>query len=152
MRRITRRSGALGAAAGAAILLALSGCGGDSGDYPVEVTGQTECDSLGTLPTCQDDMSDARVTGENEIILNIDSLGAETASSGSAVLTNDGGTWEGTIEGTRTESDEAEDGYCYDFTAELVGTGDYDGLAYSATYTGCDLPWEVTGTIDEVEE
>ncbi|WP_062467548.1 hypothetical protein [Demequina maris] len=151
MWRISRRRGALGAAAGTVIVLALAGCGGGSGDYPVEVTGQmVDCNNdLAMAFTCQEDASDDRVSGESQVDFTCTTAGAVTTCTSDVVLTNDGGTWEGTVEGTATEEGD-EGALFHEFDAEMLGTGDYDGLRYTAHWEGYDWPWELTGTIDEV--
>ena len=65
-------------------------------------------------------------------------------------MTNDGGSWEGTVEATMTGTGDADtpgEAWVYDINGTLLGSGDYDGLTYTYNLYGTDDPWELTGTI-----
>ena len=62
--------------------------------------------------------------------------------AGTMVITNDGGAWDGTWTGWI----EADNFHVLE--GELLGSGDYEGLVYRATWEYYDWPAEVTGVIE----
>jgi hypothetical protein len=101
------------------------------------------------------DMSDDRVNGEIEHVMDMDLteegdrfIASLTITSMS--ITNDGGTWEGTGEGTSAWTENGLHVHNINYT--LIGTGDYEGLqfTYNVEDQG-DYPWDITGTIEPVE-
>jgi hypothetical protein len=97
-------------------------------------------------------VSDERVAGDYEYVADIDFQEDGDACvgyfTGTETMTNDGGTWEGTVEGTMTWDGPADTANTvYDIDRTMLGSGDYDGLKYSYKLYGTDFPWELTGTI-----
>ena len=99
-------------------------------------------------------VSDERVAGDYEYQAAIDfEEDGETcvgSFTGTETMTNDGGTWQGTVEATMTGTGDADtpgEAWVYDINGTLLGSGDYDGLTYTYNLYGADDPWELTGTI-----
>ena len=95
----------------------------------------------GMVVTCTDTMSDPRVSGTARLEYSTDVRADESADMwGAYVLSNDGGTWEGTFSGTVDAGNS-------NTRVESIhrGTGDYEGLLYrlsvvsDAAGTGFDL-------------
>ncbi|MDN4478320.1 hypothetical protein QQX10_03230 [Demequina sp. SYSU T00039] len=145
MRRITAVTGLLAGAA-----LALAGCSSDS-PATIEVTGtQSGCaiapDNPGFHGNCVLDLSDERVSGTVEV--EFDQVGEDGDTvqfEGSAVISNDGGTW---TSDTCTGMLEDETGHV-EFDCELAGTGDYEGMTFVQHLEGTSTPSQVTGTLTE---
>jgi hypothetical protein len=100
---------------------------------------------------CTMDVTDARRQGVTETINSCDcSEDGETTFGechGTSLVTNDGGTWEGTFTGTTTWST-AEPDHLHHMDLVFIGTGDYDGLRFVAEMDGYGYPWDVTGHIE----
>jgi hypothetical protein len=127
-------------------------CGGNDA---VEVSGSTgTCDLPGDVYTCETETSDDRVSGIAEIAIHCEFTedGDTTLGdcSGPAIVTNAGGTWEGTCEGTTTWSTSKPD-HVHVFDCTYLGTGDYEGLRYVEHLEGVDFPWPLTGRIEPIE-
>ncbi|WP_296667819.1 hypothetical protein [Demequina sp.] len=139
----------VGAAAG--LVLALGAC--DSTDAviePVAVTGQEiSCDLEveGLTARCVDEMSDARVSGTMDVLLDCEPAAGFYMCTGDLLLTNDNGTWKGVTVGV-IEND--ADGGRNVYSSILEGTADYDGLRYTLHSDGADWPWDVTGVIEPI--
>jgi hypothetical protein len=71
----------------------------------------------------------------------------DDSPDGTSVITNDGGTWQGTFTGTTTRS-ETEPAHVHHLDLVFIGTGDYDGLRFVAEMDGTDYPWDVTGQVE----
>lgn len=144
-------------------LLLAAACGG-SDDEVVEVTGTTSCvdvvDGVSTgeganfrdaVYECTMDLTDERIEGVTETVNSCDFTedGEVTLGEceGSSVITNDGGTWEGTFTGTTTWS-ETEPAHVHHIELVFIGTGDYDGLRFVAEMDGTNYPWAVTGQVE----
>lgn len=102
-----------------------------------------------------DDMTDDRVNGDFEQVMDIDLTLEGDRTTGeitvtSMTISNDGGTWEGTGEGTTTWTG-TESRHAHNIGYTLIGTGNYDGLQFTFQMEGIDYPWELTGTIEPVE-
>ena len=140
-----------------------SACAG-SADQTVEVTGTTSCvdvvDGTDTgdgmnfrdaVYECTMDLTDERLLGVTETVNSCDfSEDGETTLGechGTSVVTNDGGTWEGTFTGTTTWSTAAP-AHVHHFDLVFIGTGDYEGLEFLAEMDGTDYPWDVTGQVE----
>ncbi|MDJ0959706.1 MAG: hypothetical protein QNJ88_03540 [Acidimicrobiia bacterium] len=135
----------------------LAGCGGGAdsvavtGELPAPVT-ETE-DERGTVyrgPIT--DMSDDRVIGDVEHVMDIEFVVDGERTTGhvtvtSVTITNEGGTWEGTGEGTTTWTT-ADPAHLHSLDYTLFGTGSYDGLKFTYHVEGVDYPWTITGTIE----
>lgn len=149
----------------AAAALLPAACGNDDAEI-VDVTGTTNCvdvkDGIDTgvgmsfrdaVYDCTMDLSDDRLDGAGETINSCDVTedGETTLAEcrGTSLLTNDGGTWEGTFSGTSTWST-TDPAHVHDMDFVFVGTGDYDGLQFVATMEGTDYPWNVTGQIEPI--
>jgi hypothetical protein len=97
-------------------------------------------------------LSDERVAGDYEYLADVDfQEEGDTCVgyfSGTETMTNDNGTWEGTVEGTMTGvADTQVHSWEYDLTGTMSGSGDYDGLQYTYNLQGTTHPWDLTGTI-----
>ena len=94
-------------------------------------------------------MSDPRVSGDwaitQELHCDPAAAGYTCAKWGQAVMSNDGGTWEGEWAGLHRPGD-AELGLHY-VTTWLSGTGDYEGLHYIATLMGDPTDTTIEGVI-----
>ena len=151
----------------AAAALLPAACGGDDAVEIVQVTGTTSCvdveDGIDTgvgnsfrdaVYDCTMDLSDDRLDSAGETINSCDVTedGETTLAEcrGTSVLTNDGGTWEGTFSGTSTWST-TNPAHVHDMDFVFVGTGDYEGLQFVATMEGTDYPWNVTGQIGPID-
>ena len=151
----------------AATALLPTACGGDDAAEIVEVTGTTNCvdvkDGVDTgdgsgfrdaVYECTMDLSDERLDSAGETINSCDITedGETTLAEcrGTTVLTNEGGTWEGTFSGTSTWST-TNPAHVHDMDFVFVGTGDYDGLQFVATMEGTDYPWNVAGQIEPID-
>ena len=144
-------------------LLFAAACGG-SDDQVVEVTGTSSCvdvvDGVRTgegmsfrdaVYECTMDVTDERLLGITETVNSCDfSEDGETTlgeCNGTSLVTNDGGTWEGTFTGTTTWSTTEPD-HLHHMDLVFIGTGDYDGLRFVAEMDGYGYPWDVTGYIE----
>ena len=129
------------------------------------VTGQTSCvetDSTWSGPALADDvpftslditydcdytLSDERVSGSGPAVLRVDmSLDGVTRVgqiSGTVVISNEGGTWEGTVSGTTTWT--LGEAHVHVMDAVYPGSGDYEGLRFVMTNEGVD-PSDLTTT------
>ena len=151
----------------AATALLPTACGGDDAAEIVGVTGTTNCvdvkngvdtgDGSGfrdAVYECTMDLSDERLDSAGETINSCDITedGETTLAEcrGTTVLTNEGGTWEGTFSGTSTWSTTNPE-HVHDMDFVFVGTGDYDGLQFVATMEGTDYPWNVAGQIEPID-
>ncbi len=66
---------------------------------------------------------------------------------GTSVITNAGGTWDGTFTGTTSWS-LSEPDHVHVLDATYIGTGDYAGLRLVIRVGGTDYPWAMTGRIE----
>ncbi len=66
------------------------------------------------------------------------------------VITNAGGTWDGTFTGTTTWS-LSEPDHVHMIDSTHIGTGDYDGLRLVSLTEGTDYPWTITGRIEPAD-
>ena len=147
-------------------LLLAAACGG-SDDEVVEVTGTTSCvdvvDGVGTgegmsfrdaVYECTMDVTDEQLVGVAETINSCDFTedGGVTVGEcdGTSMITNEGGTWEGTFTGTTTWS-ETEPAHVHHVELVFIGTGDYDGLRFVAEMDGTNYPWAVTGQVEPTD-
>ena len=121
----------------------------------VEVSGSTgtavESDGLEVFENGTS--SDDRLVGTYELQIECDiSEDGDTTiadCTGPITLTNDGGTWDGTCEGTSTWTTTEPD-HVHVFDCTYLGNGEYAGLQFSQHLEGIDYPWAYTGTIDPV--
>ena len=148
-RLSTARSARLFAAL---IALPLVACGG--GDIEtVEVTGTTGTESEPGI-FLDGTSSDERLVGRTELAIECDITedGDTTVAdcSGPNVITNEGGTWDGTCEGTSTWTTSEPD-HVHVFDCTYLGSGDYDGLRFVQHMEGIDYPWPYTGQIEPVD-
>ena len=144
-------------------LLLASACGGSDDDV-VAVTGTTSCvdvvDGVDTgegmsfrdaVYECTMDVTDERLVGVTETVNSCDfTEDGETTigkCEGTSVITNDGGTWEGTFAGTTTWST-TEPTHVHHMDLVYIGTGDYDGFQFVAEMDGYAYPWDVNGQIE----
>lgn len=151
------------------VAVLLVGCGDDDGVS--ELTGETSCveidgtwsgPAVGGAPgtsgeatwDCDYTMSDGRVSGSGPVVFSIDlSVDGETtvaAISGTAVISNEGGTWEGQVSGTSTWTT-TNPAHVHDLEGLFLGTGDYEGLRLIVHNVGTDFPWTTTGRIEPAE-
>lgn len=157
------------------LIVLITGCSGSV--EPVEVTGglpepareipgEESGDPIGGGRLSQvrgtiylgpwDDLSDSRVVGEAEHVMDIDFVVEGDRTTGfvtvtSLTISNDGGTWEGTGEGTTTwTATDPDHLHSLDYT--LTGTGDYADLVFTFHAEGVDFPWAITGTIEPVDQ
>lgn len=164
-----RRAG-LAAMVVVAVGLAMAGCGG--GKETVEVTGYTSClqthstwsgPALGGAPgtseevsyDCDYILSDERVSGTGPAVTSVDvSVNGDTTVgqiSGTVVISNEGGTWEGTMSGTTTWTP-PNPAHMHVMDAVYLGTGDYEGLRFVMTNEGTDTShFTTTGRIEPAE-
>lgn len=106
------------------------------------------------------DMSDERISGEGASVINCDISeprpGEEEEEEyvgecwGTQTVSNDGGTWEGTIEGTSSWT-KSNPGHVHDLRLILFGSDGYEGLQFVGNATGVDPPWDVVGTIQPAD-
>jgi len=151
------RLAALAAMLVVVVALVMAGCGG--GQETVESTGHTSCEetsatwsgpelasdvpgtSLDMTYDCDYALSDERVTGAGPVVVRINmSLNGDTRVgqvSGTSVISNEGGTWEGSLSGTTTWSP-AYPHHVHALDAEYVGAGDYEGLRLLIHNEGTD--------------
>ena len=106
----------------------------------------------GYIATCDDyQMSDERVSGSQHSVVDcqFSEDGGSTVGECQVtdVIRNEGGSWNGTCEGTTTWSTSSP-AHLHIFDCTYLGSGDYTDLRYVAHMEGFDLPWSVTGTID----
>ena len=119
----------------------------------MEVSGTTGlCTESEGLTVCDTTSSDERVAGTNRYNpeCELSKVGDTTTGDCSfpITLTNDGGTWEGTCEGTTTWST-SEPAHVHKFDCTYLGTSDYEGLRYVVHVEGSgDYPWPTTGRIE----
>ena len=156
----------------ALIALPLIACGG--GDETVEINGTTgDClnvdgtwtgDPIGGAPgslergftqTCSDvQMSDERASGVLEALVDCELTQEGEATtgvcSGTVTISNDGGTWQGTVEGT-TSWTTSEPVHVHALDSTFLGTGGYDGLRMVFHAAGYSTPWTLTGRIEPVD-
>jgi hypothetical protein len=157
------------------LLILLYSCGGEaepvevtgsSGQLTEEIPGELTGEPLGTGESWStmrgtvyrgvfNDLTDDRVNGDFEHVMDIDLTVDGDRTTGeirvtNMTITNDGGTWEGTGQGTTTWTT-TEPGHFHNIDYTLVGTGDYEGLQFTYHTEGIDYPWELTGTIEPVE-
>jgi hypothetical protein len=130
---------------------------GELSGEPIEGSGESWTIQRGSLYTGAWETSDERLSGDDETVVNCDlsqpSSGEEKYVAecwGTTTLTNDGGTWEGTFQGTSSWSS-SEPEHVHDMETVFVGTGDHEGLQFVGTYGGVDFPWELTGTVEPVK-
>ena len=121
----------------------------------VEVTGNTGlCDLPSDILACETEVSDSRVSGIAESDPNCEFTEDGDTTIGvcpvSATITNDGGTWEGTCEGTTTWST-SEPAQVHDIDCTFLGTETYEGLRYLEHLEGTDFPWSITGRIEPAQ-
>ena len=100
-------------------------------------------------------LSDDRVNGDIEALLDIDFFVEGDRTTGllsltSVIITNAGGTWVGTGEGTTTWT-RTDPEHLHSIDHTLLGTGDYEGLQLTYHVEGVDYPWDLTGTIEPVD-
>jgi hypothetical protein len=101
------------------------------------------------------DLSDERVNGDLETVMDIEITVEGDRTTGlltitSITITNDGGTWEGSGQGTSTWT-KTEPAHVHNIDFTLAGTGDYEGLQFTFHVEGVNYPWDLTGTIEPVE-
>ena len=134
----------------ALIALPLVACGGgdDTDTETAEISGTTgDClnvdgpwtgDPIGGLP------------GSVERGFTQDGEATTGVCSGTVTISNDGGTWEGTTEGTTlwTTSDPT---HVHELDATFLGTGDYAGLRLVTHAEGTGTPWTLTGRIEPID-
>ena len=106
------------------------------------------------LFVCEDTMSDPRVSGTEELLVEtrlVDSTVGGTWTTREATLTNDGGTWSGTLQGIvdlQGVLPFAEGLVPYNYgEAHFVGEGAYEGLEYHYYISGSNGEAGVTGWI-----
>jgi hypothetical protein len=150
----------------AVLALMLAACGGNDDDV-TEVTGTSSCVDVvdgvragegmnfrDAVYECTMDVTDERLVGVTETVNSCDFTedGEVTLGEchGASVITNDGGTWDGTFTGTTTWSDTAP-AHVHHIEFVFIGTGDYDGLRFVAEMDGTDYPWAVTGQIEPTD-
>jgi hypothetical protein len=148
----------------ALIALPLVACGGDNNaeTETVEITGTTgNCveDDFGGpggayTQTCPDvQMSDERASGVSELALDCELTQEGDATngvcSGPITVSNDGGTWEGTVE-VAVSWTTSEPAHMHVIDGTFLGTGDYDGLRMFQHLEGYGSPWTITGRIESV--
>jgi hypothetical protein len=118
-----------------------------------EVSGSTgTCGQDGDYTVCDNGTaSDERVVGTSRYAtdceMTVDGDTTVATCSFPITLTNAGGTWEGTMEGTSTWSVAAPE-HVHVFDATYLGTGAYEGLRYVQHVEGLDYPWSFTGRIE----
>jgi hypothetical protein len=99
-------------------------------------------------------LSDERVSGQYETTVNVDlELHVETVVGyiwGTATITNDRGTWEGSVTGT-TSYPKGSSVHTHELHQILLGTGEYEGLQFIELLEGTDYPWTITGSIEPVD-
>ena len=163
-----RRAG-LAAILVVAVGLVMAGCGG--GEGTVEVTGHTNCvqthitysgpplgGAMGTSEEvsydCAYTLSDERVSGTGPAVLRVDfSVDGDTTVgviSGTVVISNEGGTWEGTVSGTTTWTI-TDTAHMHVVDGVYLGSGGYEGLRFVMTNEGTGFPFTSTGRIEPAE-
>ncbi len=119
----------------------------------VEVTGSTgTCGQDGDDTVCDNvTASDERVAGTaryaTDCEMTVDGDTTVATCSFPITITNAGGTWEGTMEGTSTWS-AAAPAHVHVIDATYLGTGDHEGLRFVQHLEGLDYPWAWTGRIE----
>ena len=120
----------------------------------VEVTGSTgTCVADGEDTVCDNGTaSDERVAGtarypDTDCEMTVDGDATVATCSFPITLTNAGGTWEGTMEGTSTWS-RAAPAHVHVMDGTYLGTGAYEGLRFVQHLEGLDYPWAWTGRIE----
>ncbi|HYO17240.1 MAG TPA: hypothetical protein VES02_01045 [Dermatophilaceae bacterium] len=97
------------------------------------------------------ELSDPRVSGEQVTMADCDYTEQGDAVVGdcwgTVVITNDGGTWDGTFTGTTAWST-TEPEPVYDINATYLGSGEYAGLRFVAQAEGTDTACSMTGRIE----
>ena len=152
------------------VAVLLGGCGDDGAVS--EVTGETSCvqtestwsgPALGGAPgtseevsyDCDYILSDERVSGTGPAVASVDvSVNGDTTVgqiSGTVIISNEGGTWEGTMSGTTTWTP-PNPAHMHVMDAVYLGTGDYEGLRFVMTNEGTDTShFTTTGRIEPAE-
>jgi len=153
------------------VAVLLAGCGGD--DAVSEVTGQTSCvetqstlngpalasdvpfTSVDITYDCYYTLSDERVSGSGPAVARVDmSVDGDTRVgqiSGTVVISNEGGTWEGTVSGTTTWTT-INPAHAHDMDAVYLGAGGYEGLRFVMTNEGVDMSdLTTTGRIEPAD-
>lgn len=157
----------------ALVVILATGCGsvaeavevtGDTG-VPLQVPGQWSGDApegagigglhlRGTVYRMTYGLSDERVNGECEVLVNIDfEVQGETVIGdvwGTATITNDRGTWEGSVTGT-TSFPKGSPVHTHRIEQTLLGAGEYEGLRFVEVLEGTDFPWTITGRIEPID-
>lgn len=129
---------------------------GESGGEPIEGSGLDWSTVRGeTYRAAFTDLSDQRVNGDLETVMDIDiSVDGDRTTAmltiTSISITNGGGTWEGSGQGTSTWT-KTEPAHLHTIDFTLIGTGDYEGLQFTYQVEGVNYPWELTGTIEPVK-
>lgn len=150
------------------VLAIAASCGADSTTTTVvdrttaittataEVTGDTGSCGISDEAdyVCDVETSDDRASGiaKTDIDCDFTEDGETTVGDcrGPSNLTNDGGAWEGTCEGTTTWST-AEPDHVHSIDCTYIGAGAYAGLRYRMHLEGVDFPWSITGLIESIE-
>jgi hypothetical protein len=96
----------------------------------------------GYVATSVDSMNDPRVTGTGTLRLSLDEHGTFGAEWGTYRLENDGGAWEGLVNGAAWNRGESSD-----VTGWLVGSGSYEGFTYFIDVRISGLQTELSGVI-----
>jgi hypothetical protein len=138
----------------------------------VEFTGHTSCGqfretwsgpaladdvpgtSVESSTDCVYTMSDERASGTGPVTVTVAlSLDGDTrvgVISGTAVISNEGGTWESTLSGTTTWT-LTNQSHVHVMDSEGLGTGGYEGLRLLIHQEGIEFPWTTTGRIEPAE-
>jgi hypothetical protein len=138
----------------------------------VEFTGHTDCretsatwsgpaladdvagTSLETSYDCVYTITDGRVSGTGPAVVRVDmSLNGDTRVgeiSGTAVISNEGGTWESTVWGTTTWT-LTNQSHVHVMDSEGLGTGGYEGLRLLIHQEGIGFPWTTTGRVEPAQ-
>lgn len=126
---------------------------GDMRGKAMRKAGLPGSEMRGAVYTYSLEMSDPRVSGEQVTTADCDyTEQGDTVlgdCQGTVVITNDGGTWDGTFTGTTTWST-TEPEPVYDIDATYLGTGEYAGLRFVAQAEGTDTTCSMTGRIEPV--
>ena len=130
-------------------------CSADGVIEPVEVSGTNgvpvESDGFDLFENGTS--TDPRLVGTYKLKVECDiTEDGDTAianCTGPNTMTNDGGSWEGTCEGTSTWTTTEPD-HVHVFDCTYLGSGDYEGLRFVQHLEGIDYPWEYTGTLEPV--
>jgi len=152
------------------VAVLLAACGGD--EAVSQVTGQTSCTetenawsgpalasdvpgtSLDITYDCDYTLSDERVSGSGPGVFRVDvSVNGDTRVgqiSGTVVIANEGGSWEGTVSGTTTWT--PGEAHVHVLDAVYSGAGGYEGLRFVMTNEGVLVSeFTTTGRIEPAE-